>query len=306
MADDIRLFVGFPDHPKTIKLVRRAGEGAVRCLLRLWLYVREHHPTTGRLAGMEDEDIEIAAGWTGDLGVFVDALRQCRFLDGNELHGWEERQWYAVNEEVRSDKAALSALKRYHSDADALALLKQRQAKRSQCGRSAVAVQEDCATHAPVPPLPVPSRPDQTIPPNQDQERGGTAKKPRAPRATFQAPSVEEVTAYGMAEHLGSKRTVQDFHDHFTANGWKVGRSPMKDWRAAYRKWARREPEFAGTNGTRKATRGMDAAMDLLREAVERERDEEFRSDGAGSGNPLSLPPVGCIEGDFDVLGEGD
>ena len=29
------------------------------------------------------------------------------------------------------------------------------------------------------------------------------------------------------------------FVDYYTANGWKVGKNPMKDWRAAVRTWER-------------------------------------------------------------------
>ena len=32
------------------------------------------------------------------------------------------------------------------------------------------------------------------------------------------------------------------FVDYYTANGWKVGKNPMKDWRAAVRTWERDEP----------------------------------------------------------------
>ena len=31
------------------------------------------------------------------------------------------------------------------------------------------------------------------------------------------------------------------FFDYYESNGWKVGKVPMKDWRAAVRMWARRE-----------------------------------------------------------------
>lgn len=27
------------------------------------------------------------------------------------------------------------------------------------------------------------------------------------------------------------------FHDYYEANGWKVGKNPMKDWKAAFRYW---------------------------------------------------------------------
>ena len=29
--------------------------------------------------------------------------------------------------------------------------------------------------------------------------------------------------------------------DYYTANGWKVGRNSMKDWRAAVRDWMRKD-----------------------------------------------------------------
>jgi hypothetical protein len=35
--------------------------------------------------------------------------------------------------------------------------------------------------------------------------------------------------------------------DHYTANGWRVGRNPMKDWKAAVRQWERNE--LRGGNG---------------------------------------------------------
>jgi hypothetical protein len=29
------------------------------------------------------------------------------------------------------------------------------------------------------------------------------------------------------------------FHAHYTANGWKVGKNPMKNWKAAVVTWER-------------------------------------------------------------------
>lgn len=46
----------------------------------------------------------------------------------------------------------------------------------------------------------------------------------------------EELTAYFAT--LGMPSTeAQRFNDYYTANGWKVGRNPMKDWKAAARNW---------------------------------------------------------------------
>lgn len=41
-------------------------------------------------------------------------------------------------------------------------------------------------------------------------------------------------------EFFGDDSSAQDFWDHYTSNGWKVGRVPMKDWEAAARGWQRR------------------------------------------------------------------
>ena len=31
--------------------------------------------------------------------------------------------------------------------------------------------------------------------------------------------------------------------DYYEANGWKVGRNPMKDWKAAVRTWEKRDKQ---------------------------------------------------------------
>ena len=51
----------------------------------------------------------------------------------------------------------------------------------------------------------------------------------------FAAPTVEEVRAY--CEERGNSVDAQRFVDYYGANGWKVGKNPMKDWKAAVRTW---------------------------------------------------------------------
>ena len=62
----------------------------------------------------------------------------------------------------------------------------------------------------------------------------GSAKK-AAP--AFHPPTVEEVKAYCLERN--NKVDAVRFVDYYTANGWKVGKNPMKDWRAAVRTWER-------------------------------------------------------------------
>lgn len=51
----------------------------------------------------------------------------------------------------------------------------------------------------------------------------------------FAPPSIEEVRAYCIER--GNNVNPQRFIDHYESNGWMVGRSKMKDWRAAVRTW---------------------------------------------------------------------
>jgi hypothetical protein len=51
----------------------------------------------------------------------------------------------------------------------------------------------------------------------------------------FSKPTLEEVTDY-CEERLNSVDPGK-FVDYYEANGWRVGRNPMKDWKAAIRTW---------------------------------------------------------------------
>ena len=54
-------------------------------------------------------------------------------------------------------------------------------------------------------------------------------------KQNFQKPTFEEVNAYCQERNNGVD--VARWFDYYTANGWKVGKNPMKDWRAAVRTW---------------------------------------------------------------------
>ena len=51
----------------------------------------------------------------------------------------------------------------------------------------------------------------------------------------FVPPTVEEVAAYCLERK--NKVDAAYFGDHYTSNGWKVGKQNMKDWKAAVRTW---------------------------------------------------------------------
>ena len=51
----------------------------------------------------------------------------------------------------------------------------------------------------------------------------------------FSPPTLEEVTAY--CTERGNSVNPSRFLNYYESKGWKVGRSPMKDWKAAVRTW---------------------------------------------------------------------
>lgn len=59
-------------------------------------------------------------------------------------------------------------------------------------------------------------------------------------RGAFVAPDVEQVRQYAVAKGLEGF-DAEAFTDYYSSNGWHVGKSPMRDWQAAVRNWARRQ-----------------------------------------------------------------
>ena len=69
---------------------------------------------------------------------------------------------------------------------------------------------------------------------DQEQQENSCQKAKR-----FSRPTVEEVTEY--CRERGNQVDAHRFVDYYTANGWRVGKNPMKDWKAAVRTWEQQE-----------------------------------------------------------------
>ena len=89
-------------------------------------------------------------------------------------------------------------------------------------------------------------------------------------KAQFVKPTVVEIYEYA-CEKLSNDdalKFTEKFHAHYEANGWKVGRNAMKDWKAAVRKWDL--STFATTNQQTKIKNGKfdsDAAQRIYNDA---------------------------------------
>ena len=80
-----------------------------------------------------------------------------------------------------------------------------------------------------------------------------SAPTPRSEKKKATPPTLAEVQAYAAAQHPNSPAAGDEaaaFFDHFESNGWRVaGKTPMVDWRAAFRGWMRRQPQFQAPAG---------------------------------------------------------
>ena len=62
---------------------------------------------------------------------------------------------------------------------------------------------------------------------------------PETKERVFKKPSVEEISSY--CQERNNNINPEQFYDYYEANGWKINRNPMKDWKATVRNWERNE-----------------------------------------------------------------
>lgn len=77
-------------------------------------------------------------------------------------------------------------------------------------------------------------------------------------REKFKPPTAEDVQRY--CRETGHHIDAERFIDHYTANGWRVGKVPMKSWQHAVAGWWRRDQDKAIPRG---GTRARSIADDL-------------------------------------------
>lgn len=103
---------------------------------------------------------------------------------------------------------------------------------------------------------------------------------PNRGQKKFVPPSVEEVSAY--CQERNSAVEPQEFIDFYASKGWMVGKTPMKDWKAACRnaekwdRWGRKDAKASQPSYQGKVPMGASNAPlgDFERQAIERLRRE--------------------------------
>jgi hypothetical protein len=214
-------------HRKLIDLARRLRVHpvyALGILHTLWHAALEQQED-GDLSSWSDDLIaDLSCAPKCDAPQYVRHLQDSGWLDAKLLHDWLEYAGRYLESKYRS--------KRPDRLAEIWAKHGLRYGDEERRGQPQDSPKSDPGQ---------PTLPDLTEP-DLPKKKKSLAATP--PKQGFQKPSLPEVKAY-VAEkkyQLDSEK----FHAHYEANGWKVGRNPMKDWRAAVAYWARSEFEKKG------------------------------------------------------------
>lgn len=102
-------------------------------------------------------------------------------------------------------------------------------------------------------------------------------------RSSFTRPTLLEVKAYCEERH--NNIVPEQWYDFYEANGWKVGRNAMKDWKACIRSWERRRQE---EQANKPKTREQEM-HELYLKALEEDR-KEAELDKSGGSNSNESP----------------
>ena len=90
-----------------------------------------------------------------------------------------------------------------------------------------------------------------------NRESIGGQNPPHSPTKRFKKPTLEAMKAY--CEERGNVINADKFYDYYESNGWIVGRTKMKDWKAAVRRWEQTEYDnSSNTNTEPELTQGED------------------------------------------------
>ena len=79
-------------------------------------------------------------------------------------------------------------------------------------------------------------------------------EKKKATRKVFVKPTPTEIQTYADEHQLNID--VDRFFDYYEGNGWKVGKNPMKDWKATARNWSRNSFDKGGGSNKHASTDG--------------------------------------------------
>lgn len=191
---------GFYTHRKTAKLRSKVGADANWIVPRLWAYAAESQPD-GDLSDYSSEEIAEILGCSKYATSILQALKDCRFVDENGMiHDWAEHNGY---HEKYSHRAKIAAAARWSKTPPTPPKDTERGKRKEESG------DKHCLEH--------------------------TASNATS-ISRFALPTLETVRL--QASKIGLSDTeAEKFFNHYSANGWRVGKNPMRSWTHALSNW---------------------------------------------------------------------
>lgn len=200
---------------------------------------------------------------------YVEAGTEPEFSDRSMRMMWKtvksfdemNAQKYSNTSEARQEAGRKGAEKRWKSDSKAI----DANSKNSKChfanSKNSLSVSESESESV-----------YKEISPNGDIKKGADAPTPtlETKTARFHPPDIAEVKAY-FSEKGGTNAQAERFFTYYESNGWRVGKNPMKKWKAAASGWISRDKEqTSGYN--RKPTETVDDQLARVLAKMDRER----------------------------------
>ncbi len=216
-------------HPKTLKLAGMLHldvDAVVGKLARLWAWAKQNGVEDGNINWLPESEIADIMRWKKKPSTLITAMEDCGFLDRKD-GGFSIHDWFELNGKLQSKRREDRERKRRGNSTEI-----PQPSEETFHGNS---VEEGENFRGVSEGNPLPTIPYHTVPslssPMAQKERGGAKRQKRV----FVKPTVEDVQAY--CQERGNNVDPQLFFDHYEANGWMVGKTAMKDWKASVRTW---------------------------------------------------------------------
>lgn len=230
-----------------------------------FILLLEHVHTMEELTDAEfGQFIRAYAAYVGDGTEPVFTDRSMRMM-WKTVKAFDEMnvQKYSSTSEARQQAGRKGAEKRWKSDSKAI----DANSKNSKChfanSKNSLSVSDSESDSESV---------YKEISPNGDIKKGANAPipTPETKTARFHPPDMAEVKAY-FAEKGGTNAQAERFFTYYESNGWRVGKNPMKKWKAAASGWISRDRDQA-SGYNRKPTETVDDQLARVLAKMDRER----------------------------------
>lgn len=124
-------------------------------------------------------------------------------------------------------------------------------------------------------------------------------EKKKEPLPRFQPPTLQEVSDY--CWERGNQVDPEKFLAYYESNGWKVGRNPMKSWKAAITTWEKGSNNGANGKHPAEFKSAQDKREDRLHAALATLKRPGGRDPGPDHQDVSILPERPAIPGGFGL-----